>query len=147
MGKYFTIEELCKTSTKLENVPNELQKNNIIRLIEVLDVIREEWTIICNNNEWGNPAILVNSGFRSKIVNDKVKGSKSSEHLLGFAVDFEPINGRNKEFWDFMVKWVKDKNIQFSQLINEKPINGVPSWIHFSINGYKGYRCEILTIG
>jgi hypothetical protein len=136
MGKYFTIEELCSTSTGLDNTPNELETKHLEELMDVLDGIREAW----------GSAIRVNSGFRSEAVNKAVGGSKTSEHRLGYAVDIEPNNQKNKEFWDFIVDYVKTKNINFSQLINEKPKCGVPSWIHFSINGLKGYRKQIFTL-
>lgn len=136
MGKYFTIDELTKTTTGIENTPNDIETKHLQELIEVLDEIREEW----------GSAIRVTSGFRSEKVNKAVGGSSNSEHKLGYAVDIKPVNGKLKEFWDFIVKWVKDNDIQFSQLIAEKPKNGVPSWVHFSINGNKGYRCQIFTL-
>lgn len=146
MGKYFTIKELTRTSTGLPNIPNEQQLNNLEELIVVLDDIREQWTILCKQNEWGNPAIIVNSGFRSKEVNDAVGGSKTSEHLLGYAVDFEPKNQNNLEFFNFLKDYLLSNKIPFSQLINEKPINGIPSWVHLSINGLKGCRGQIKTL-
>lgn len=150
MGKYFTIDELCKSSTGkslgLDNTPNEEIKGHLEELISVIDKIREEWTIIVKKNNWGSPAIYVHSGYRSKAVNTAIGGSKTSEHMLGYAVDFEPVNQKNLEFWKFMVDYLKRNNIPFSQLINEKPKCGVPSWIHFSINGKKGYRKQIFTL-
>lgn len=150
MGKYFTIDELCKSSTGkslgLDNTPNDEIKSHLEELISVIDKIREEWTILCKNKKWGSPAIYVHSGYRSESVNKAIGGSKTSEHMLGYAVDFEPVNQRNLEFFNFMVDYLKRNNIPFSQLINEKPICGVPSWIHFSINGKKGYRKQIFTL-
>lgn len=146
MGKYFTIDELCATDTGLDNTPNDLETNNLKELIKVIDEVREYWTILCNLNKWGSGVITVNSGFRSEEVNKAIGGAKESEHKLGFAVDMKPSNGRNKEFWDFMVEYVKVKQLNFSQLINEKPKCNIPSWIHFSINGKKGYRKEIFTL-
>ena len=150
MGKYFTVEELCKSDKAIENnidnTPSENIQKNIEELIEVIDAIREEWTVISKNNKWGSPAIKVNSGYRCPELNTIVKGSKTSEHLLGYAVDFEPVNQRNLEFFNFMVDYLKRNNMPFSQLINEKPICGIPSWIHFSINGNKGYRKQIFTL-
>lgn len=150
MGKYFTIDELCKSSTGkslgLDNTPNDEIKSHLEELISVIDKIREEWTEIVKKNNWGSPAIYVHSGYRSEAVNKAIGGSKTSEHMLGYAVDFEPVNQRNLEFWKFMVDYLKRNNIPFSQLINEKPICGVPSWIHFSINGNKGYRKQIFTL-
>ena len=90
---------------------------------------------------------MVNSGYRSEALNKAVKGSKTSEHMLGTAADIEPKNGRNKEFFEWMKTYVADK--QFSQLINEYPDkNGCPSWIHISIRGrfYRPYSCQVLTI-
>lgn len=146
MGKYFTIKELTHTSVQSDNTPNEEQLNNLNQLIDVMDAVREEWTKVCEQNNWGNPAIKVNSGFRSKTVNDAVGGSKTSEHMLGYAVDIKPVNKKNLEFFNFIKNYLLDNKIPFSQLLNEYPINGVPSWIHLSINGLKGHRNEIKTI-
>jgi hypothetical protein len=146
MAKYFTIEELTRTSTGLDNTPNELETKHLEELIEVLDDIREAWTEKCRINNWGSPSIIVNSGFRSEEVNKAVGGSKTSEHRLGYAVDIEPSNQRMKEFWDFIVDYVKTKKLNFSQLIKEKPRNDIASWFHLSINGLKGYRKQIFTL-
>jgi hypothetical protein len=146
MGKYFTIKELTNTSVQADNTPNEEQLNNLEQVIDVMDAVREEWTKVCEQNNWGNPAIKVNSGFRSKAVNDAVGGSKTSEHMLGYAVDIKPVNMKNLEFFNFIKNYLLDNKIPFSQLLNEYPINGVPSWIHLSINGLKGHRNEIKTI-
>lgn len=147
MAKYFTIEELCKTSTGLDNIPNEQELNNLEELIEVLDDIREAWTQLCKEKKWGSPSIRVNSGFRSDEVNKAVGGSKTSEHRLGYAVDIEPNNQKNKEFWEFLTEWLKENNIAFDQLINEKPKCGVPSWIHFGLKNKQGLqRKQIFTL-
>lgn len=146
MGKYFTIKELTKTSTGIKNTPNDEIKQHLEELIAVIDPIREEWTKITEKNNWGSPAIYVHSGYRNEAVNKAVGGSKTSEHMLGYALDFEPVNQKNLEFWNFMVEYLKSNNIPFSQLINEKPKCGIPSWIHFSINGKKGHRKQIFTL-
>lgn len=146
MAKYFTLEELCKTSTGLNNTPNDEEKEHLEELMDVLDGVREAWTEKCRINNWGSAAIDVNSGFRSDAVNKAVGGSKTSEHRLGWAADIEPRNQRNLEFWNFIVDYIKTNNIGFSQLINEKPRAGIPSWIHLSINGKKGQRGQIFTL-
>ena len=146
MGKYFTINELTRTNTGLTNKPNQQQLNNLQSLIKVLDKVRESWTDLCKKNNWGSPSILVNSGFRSDAVNKAVGGAKNSDHKLGFAVDIEPSNQKNKEFWDFIVEYLNTNDIPFSQLINEKPRNGIPSWVHFSIDGKNGKAKQIFTL-
>ena len=112
-----------------------------------LDGVREGWTKECKDKGYGDAAIVVNSGYRSEALNKVVKGSKTSEHLLGTAADIEPKNGRNKEFFEWLRTYLSDK--QFSQLINEYPDkSGRPSWVHLGIKGrYEHpYRCQILTI-
>ena len=151
-SKYFTLSELTRSDTanklKIDNEPKEeATKDNIIELMHFLDGVREGWTEVCKNKGYGDPAIMVNSGYRSEALNKAVKGSKTSEHLLGTAADIEPKNGRNKEFFEWMKTYVADK--KFSQLINEYPDkSGRPSWVHISIRGrYEHpYRCQVLTI-
>ena len=147
MGKYFTIEELTKTNTGLDNTPNEQITNNLEILIKVLDEIREHWTILCKKNNWGSPSIIVNSGYRSEEVNKAVGGSKTSSHKTGWAVDIEPRNQRNKEFYEFCKDYLNNNNIMFDQLINEKPRNGIPSWVHLGLYNSKGeQRHQIFTL-
>lgn len=122
MGKYFTIEELCKSNTAsargIKNEPNLRQKQNLEDLIEnILDPLREAY---------GKP-IYVNSGFRSRALNIAVKGATKSEHLSGQAVDIDVHSWQgNKELFELIQKL----NLPFRQLIDEKNL----SWIHVSYN-------------
>lgn len=151
-SKYFTFNELIRSDTanrlKIDNEPKEeATKDNIKELMLFLDGVREGWTEECKDKGYGDPAIMVNSGYRSEALNKAVNGYKTSEHLLGTAADIEPKNGRNKEFFEWMKTYVADKN--FSQLINEYPDKeNNPKWIHISIRGrfYRPYSCEVLTI-
>ena len=150
-SKYFTFNELTRSNTanrlKIDNEPKEeATKDNIKELMLFLDGVREGWTEECKDKGYGDPAIMVNSGYRSEALNKAVKGSKTSEHMLGTAADIEPKNGRNKEFFEWMKTYVANK--QFSQLINEYPDkNNCPSWNHISIRGrfYRPYSCQVLT--
>ena len=151
-SKYFTINELTRSDTanrlKIDNEPKEeATKDNIKELMLFLDGVREGWTEECKVKGYGDAAIVVNSGYRSEALNKAVKGSKTSEHLLGTAADIEPKNGRNKEFFEWMKTYVEDK--QFSQLKNECPDKtGRPQWIHLGIKGRyeRPYPCQTLTI-
>lgn len=147
MAKYFTLEELCETSTGLNNTPNEEEKEHLEKLMDVLDGVREAWTEKCRENKWGSPSIVVNSGFRSDAVNKAVGGSKTSVHRLGWAADIEPSNQRNKEFLEFLINYMKANNIKFDQIINEKPICDIPSWVHIGLYNGKGLqRGQIFTL-
>lgn len=142
MGKYFSIDEMIKSTTasskNIDNTPNEEQKKHIYELIDVLDMLREGWTELCEENKWGTASIRVNSGFRSDALNKAVGGSKTSSHKTGYAADIEPVNNRMKEFQEFVPNFCKEHNIPFDQIIKEKPKNGIASWLHFGLFNARG---------
>lgn len=144
MAKYFTYSEFTKSETArklgIDNTPtDETIQDNIIELMRVLDGVREAWTIKCKENCWGNPAIIVNSGYRCDALNEAINGSKTSAHSIGAAADIEPKNQRNREFLRFLEQYLLDNHIPFDQLISEKPDkNGVPSWVHIGLKNREG---------
>lgn len=150
MGKYFSIEELTHSATadklKIDNTPTSTEvKNNLLELIDVLDGIREGWTVLCEKNNWGSASVIVNSAYRCDALNKAIGGSKTSAHVIGSAADIEPKNQRNKEFYEYCKEYLKDK--PFDQLINEKPRCGIPSWIHIGLkNRFGQQRGQIFTL-
>lgn len=124
----FDLEEFIKSPTaskyNIDNTPSEKVKNNIIKLItNILQPIR---------NEWGKP-IKVNSGYRCKALNDKVKGSKTSQHLTGDAADITTGNAAdNKKLFHFVVDMAQQKKVTYGQLIWEKGNKTGPQWLHIS---------------
>lgn len=144
--KYFSIGELCRSNVAdlkgIPNHPNTAQKMNLEKLVDrVLDPIR---------SLYGKP-VYVNSGFRSESLNKAVGGAKNSSHLYGRAADITAGNPQeNKKLWDVIMFLYQEGDIEFDQLINEKPIyvDGVgdcPSWIHVSYNEDNN-RSQIFTI-
>lgn len=127
--KYFTLEELCATKTGLTNIPTWQAVENLKALVNnVLDPLRESW---------GKP-IIITSGFRSKAVNEKIGGSKNSQHTFGYAVDIDIGSPeQNKELFEFII----EKGYYFNQLIDENNY----SWIHLSYK-YTGNRQQILRL-
>ena len=124
-SKYFTLAELTHTTTGLLNNPTQKELDNFQLLVtNVLDPLRELY---------GKP-IKVNSGFRSLLVNKKVKGAVNSDHLYGFAADLDCENNA------LLFKLIRD-NFTFRQLINEYNY----SWVHVSYN-IKDNKKQILTI-
>lgn len=122
MGKYFTIEELCRSDTAkrkgIDNTPTQGVVDNLNELItNVLDPVREAW---------GQP-IYVNSGYRCKRLNSdpSIKGAKNSQHLYGEAADIDTRKGKdmNKRLFEYI-----RKNVEYDQLINEHDY----SWVHVS---------------
>ena len=135
--KYFTLQEFIESATAkklgIDNTPTEEQKNNVIEFVEnLLDPLREAWGNYCKENNLGTGALKISSGIRCKALNEAVGGSKTSAHYRGYAADIVPYNGKLKDFKDFCISFLKDK--QFDQFISEDEHNGIPDWIHI---GYK----------
>lgn len=134
MGKYFTINELTKSSTAqrlhINNNPTQEVKDNLNKLIDnVLDPLRELY---------GKP-IIVNSGYRCTKLNKAIGGAKNSQHLVGQASDIRTVQNTkesNKELFDL----IKNSKLPFDQLINEYDYN----WIHVSYSPRN--RRQVLTI-
>lgn len=87
MGKYFTIQELCHSRTAIkqgiDNTPPPSAKVNLIALItNCLDPIRALW---------GGP-VIVNSGFRTPMLNKAVGGAVNSQHMQGEAADITVVH-------------------------------------------------------
>lgn len=138
MTSYFTIKELCNSnvakSKNIDNTPNENQINNLIDLINILNVIREEW---------GYP-IKVNSGYRCPALNKVVGGSKTSHHLEGKAADLTTGNKQdNKALFNLIIKLQQENKINFTQLIDENNF----SWVHLGVdkNNLKNQVLKINT--
>ena len=139
MSQYFTLGELTRSATAdklgIDNTPKEKYiQDNLIELMEVLDGVREAWTIMCEEKSWGNPAIVVNSGYRCDALNKAIGGSKTSAHSIGAAADIEPANGKNKDFHRFVEKYLLDNHIPFDNLINEYNY----SWTHLGLKNREG---------
>lgn len=139
MAKYFTYYEFIKSFTAnklgIDNTPTSSKvQDNILELMKVMDVIREEWTSYCKENYLGSPAIIVNSGYRSEALNKAVNGSKTSAHKIGAAADFEALNGQNKALFEVTKKTLNKYNFAFDQLIDEYDW----SWIHLGLKNLEG---------
>lgn len=78
-----------------------------------------------------NTPIFISSGYRSKELNTFIKGSLSSQHCKGQAIDIDMDGTKggvtNKMVFDF----IKDK-LEFDQLIWEFGTDANPDWVHVS---------------
>lgn len=112
----FTLEELTHTDHRLlDNTPNEAEIANLRRAANLMEQVRALL---------GNRAIFVNSGFRSKAVNDAVGSKDTSQHRLGCAVDFRHIELTP----DQVVRRIIDSKLPFDQVIRE-----FDRWVHISV--------------
>lgn len=105
----------------ISNIPNEVQLAAMRLVAEKCFEPLREW--------YGKP-IRINSFFRNAELNRAVKGSKTSDHVKGMAIDLDAgSNAENLKLFN----WLKD-NVEFSQLIHEYGDKSGPEWVHISYN-------------
>ena len=116
LSEHFTLEELTHTDHReLENIPNETELANLKRLAEFLETVK---TVL------GGKPIMVNSAFRSKVVNDAVGSKDTSQHRVGCAADLRVPGMTPNE----VVKAIIASGIGYDQVIRE-----FDRWTHISI--------------
>lgn len=144
LPEYFTIAEFEYSETAIKlGIDNTLTNTEHYEnarqfMLQILDPLRKAWTEYCIDKNLGRAAIRINSGYRTKELNDAINGSKTSAHCIGCAADIEPANNQMKHFQKFVDRWLTDNNIEFDQFIIEKPKNGVASWIHIGWKNRNG---------
>lgn len=118
LTKNFSLQELTVSTIAarlgLDNTPNAREVANLVRVAELLEQVRAVL---------GKPIIL-NSGFRSKAVNDAVGSRDTSQHRIGCAADIRVPGMTPKQ----VVQACIDADIPYDQIIEE-----FGSWTHISV--------------
>ena len=129
LSEHFSLRELTKTKTGIENVPNEAQVENLKRVCRWLERLRKRW-----NDKYGDgdDPIIINSGFRSAAVNKAVGGVPTSNHLTGCAVDIRCIGMEQALRYAAILLDISDQSREdFDELLIEQKRSVV--WIHFAV--------------
>jgi hypothetical protein len=86
--------------------------------------------------------IFVSSGYRSEALNEKIGGSKKSQHSKGQALDLDAhiFGGLTNQQ---LFKFISD-HTDFDQLIWEFGTNEEPDWVHVSYTSDRINRGEKL---
>ena len=129
LSEHFTLRELTKTNTGIENVPSEAQVENLKRVCRWLERLRKRW-----NDKYGDgdDPIIINSGFRSPAVNKAVGGVPTSNHLTGCAVDIRCIGMEQALRYAAILLDISDMSREdFDELLIEQKRSVV--WIHFAV--------------
>jgi hypothetical protein len=119
----------------IKNKPNEEQVENMKLLAkEVFEPLRE----------WVGCPIRVNSMFRSLELNTALKGSITSSHMKGEAMDITSMSCDKEDCKTNldMFHYIKD-NLDFDQLIWE--FGAEPKWLHVSYNKDKNRKQVLVT--
>ena len=136
LSEHFTLGELIKTKTGIDNVPNEEQVNNLKRLCGWLEKLRKRWNDLYGE---GDDPIIINSGFRSPEVNKAVGGWAQSNHLTGCAVDIRCIGIEQALRYAAILLDISDLNKEdFDELLIEQKVHVI--WIHFAVRPFGNRR-------
>lgn len=132
LSAHFSLEELVISDiAKKHGVDNSPDYSTIQNLKIMAEKLEEVRAIL------GNKPIKIQSGYRSKKLNDMVGGAGKSAHLEGLAADFVcPAFGTPYEICTELAKKLKD----FDQLIHE---NG--RWVHLGLR-HDTKRNQVLTM-
>jgi uncharacterized protein YcbK (DUF882 family) len=131
--KYFTIEELCQSTTAdrkgIDNrCSNEIAANLTALVDNVLDPLRI----------WYGKPITVNSGYRCPALNKAVGGAVTSQHMSGQAADIDTGDRQqNKLLFEYI-----RKSLPFDQLIDESNF----AWVHISYRADRNNRNQVLKL-
>jgi hypothetical protein len=126
LSKNLTLSEVTKSNVAknhgINNEPNAEQLENLKTIAnEVFQKIRDHFGV----------PIKISSGFRYEALNKKVKGSKTSDHMKGCALDID-MDGFSSTITNRDVfNYIKD-NLEFRQLIWEFGNYDNPDWVHVS---------------
>lgn len=114
LSPHFTLNEFLNLKKHPENIPTmQAVANLTYGCIMLLEPAR-----------FLVGPIIINSGFRSEVVNRKVGGVKNSQHLIGQAADIRPLNpGQFQSLADFLKSWE----------YTDQLLTG-PGWLHISWN-------------
>lgn len=121
ISRYFSMDEMLRSDLAdrngIDNTPLPEVAVNIVETCKQADKVREFL---------GEP-MIVTSGYRCQKLNAAAKGSKTSSHIQGHAMDFIcPRFGRPKDVFEAL----KKSDIKFDQLILEFPDSRTGGWVH-----------------
>ena len=137
LSTHLTMAEMIRSDTAkrkgINNTPKPEHLDNMKVLAKkIFEPIRNHF----------KTAIFISSGYRSEALNKAIKGSKSSQHSLGQAIDVD-MDGSGTISNRDVFYYIKE-NIEFDQLIWEFGDNYNPDWVHVSYAEGKN-RKEVLV--
>jgi putative chitinase len=115
LSAHFTLEELTHTEVRdIDNTPSATQVDKLRWLAEQLELVRDL-----------TGPMRVTSGYRCPMLNSRVGGQPSSQHMVCEAADLQSLGAVLTPLE--MCRRVRDSDIAFDQLIYE-----FGAWMHIS---------------
>ena len=115
MPTYFTLKEMTRTDTGLDNRPTTWEQvENLMVTANRLDTVRLKF----------GKAVRVNCAFRSEAVNERVGGVPTSAHTQGLAADICAYDGTesgNRRLYAICRESIISLSIDQLILYTEKP--------------------------
>lgn len=130
LSEHFTLREFVRSATavrcRIENIPGEEEIERMRQLcINVLEPLRKRFGVI-----------RITSGFRCFSLNERIGGSRFSQHMTGEAADIHVGNTEvGKKMYDFIFH-----NLDFDQMLLE--VKGESKVIHCLHISYRSDRGE-----
>jgi zinc D-Ala-D-Ala carboxypeptidase len=140
ISPHLNLAEIMRSNTAkrhgIDNTPTAEHLENFKLLADkVFEPIREHF----------KKPIFISSGYRSKELNELIKGSANSQHCKGQAIDID-MDGGNGEVTNRMVfDFIKNK-LDFDQLIWEFGTDFNPDWVHVSYVKGKNRKQKLKAI-
>jgi len=141
ISAHITLKEATTSADAIRNgIDNTPNEEEIVAMKLLAEKIFEPLRTYISMKRGKDSPIHINSFFRSKLVNEKIGGSATSQHCKGEAIDIECAypDFNNKDL--FLA--IKDKS-SFDQLIWEfsDPTNPeMPAWVHVSYSKNKNRK-------
>ena len=128
---HFTLGEMTRSTSHPEiyNVPTPAQVENLTRVCQWLEVLREEY-----NQHYGceGDPIRVSSGYRSPKLNSAIGGVKGSNHLEGCAADIRCLGPEQAlRYAVILMDKMDEARRPFDEIIVERKYNNY--WLHFAV--------------
>lgn len=140
ISKHLSLAEVVRSETAkrngIDNTPTAEHLENFKLLAEkVFEPIRAHFKV----------PIHISSGYRSQALNKFIKGSASSQHCKGEAIDIDMDGSSsgvtNKMVFDFIVD-----NLDWDQIIHEFGTDATPDWVHVSYTKGKNRKQKLKAV-
>jgi hypothetical protein len=140
ISQHLNLSELTRSDSAkrhgIDNTPTAEHLENFKLLAEkVFEPIRAHFGV----------PIHISSGYRSEALNKFIKGSASSQHCKGEAIDIDMDGSSsgvtNKMVFDFIVA-----NLDWDQIIWEFGTDFNPDWVHVSYTKGKNRKQKLKAV-